>query len=388
MSHGRCITVAPVPLAVVIVVSCMYPVIAQAPATVAAPTDVDLTGGPLAVTTRLPENPQQQPPPTSAAPPEPQYPVITFGTLTYLQYDAELKNRDTFNAFDITRGYINVFGDLAKNIKFRITPDVKRATDSSLSGSVAFRIKYAYVEFDNLTPNSWLRFGAHQTPWLDFEESINRYRAQGKMFSEREAIIPASADFGVGYLTRFPNNRGELQVGVYNGEGYDSSEMNKYKSLQGRLTFRPFPNDDRAKGLLISGFYDLGWYAKDQPRRHGIVMGSYDAKYLFTSVQWLAATERPAATTPADNDRKGYSGFLEVRQGMEGWAVFGRLDHLDQNIAVPDSTDRRMIAGVAYWLKWSKVRLGIMINDEDVRYDGGLKKPDENRIQAITHIQF
>lgn len=372
------------PAAVVIFVAGASGVMAQAPAPVSSqPTVVPVA------TTHSADDRQQLAPSAPAAPAaEPQYPVITFGTLTYLQYDGELKNRDNFNAFDITRGYINVFGDLAKNIKFRITPDVKRVTDSSLSGNVAFRIKYAFVEFDKLTPNSWLRFGAHQTPWLDFEESLNRYRAQGKMFAEREAIIPASADFGVGYLTRFPNNRGEIQVGVYNGEGFDSSEVNKYKSVQGRLTFRPFPRHDRAKGLLLSGFYDFGWYAKDQPRRHGIVMGGYDAKHLYASLQWVAATERPAAATLTDVDRKGYSGFLELRQGMEGWAAFGRLDHFDQNTAVPDSSDRRIIAGVAYWLKWSKVRLGIIVNDEDVRYERGVSKPDENRIQAITHIQF
>jgi hypothetical protein len=374
------------PVAPLICLLCARGTITPCQASVSSPP----IAGHITASSDSPEALEQQPSSVPAAPAsEPQYPVITFGTLTYLQYDEEIKNRDNFNAFDITRGYINVFGDLAKNIKFRITPDVRRVTDSSLAGSVALRIKYAFVEFDNLlTSNSWLRFGAHQTPWLDFEESINRYRAQGKMFSEREAIIPASADFGVGYLTHFPSNRGELQVGVYNGEGYDASEVNKYKSVQGRVTLRPFPQHDRAKGLLLSAFYDLGWYAKNQPRRHGIAMGSYCAQHLFASLQWLAATERPDATTPTAIDRKGYSGFLELRQGMEGWAVFGRFDHLDQNTVTPDSSDRRIIAGVAYWLKWSKVRLGIIINDEDVRYEAGLKKADENRIQAITHIQF
>jgi hypothetical protein len=45
-------------------------------------------------------------------------------------------------------------------------------------------VKYAFVELDNaLAARSWLRFGAHQTPWLDFEESIDRYRVQGTMFA-------------------------------------------------------------------------------------------------------------------------------------------------------------------------------------------------------------
>src|SRR5438093_5104194 len=214
--------------------------------------------------------PPTAPPPAAQPPPEPQYPVVTVGTLTYLQYDAELKNRDDFNAFDVTRGYINILGEVAKNVRFRITPDVKRITDGSLAGSLTFRIKYAYAELDNvLGEKSWLRFGVHQTPWLDFEESINRYRVQGMMFSEREPVIPGSADFGIGYFVPLPASYGEINVGVYNGEGYTKAENNKFKSLQGRGTLRPFPNGPVAKGLRLSGFYDYGWYSADHPRRHG-----------------------------------------------------------------------------------------------------------------------
>jgi len=79
-------------------------------------------------------------PPQPAAAPEPQYPRITIGTLTYLQYGAELKNRDAYNAFDVTRGYINVVGDLAKNVKFRLTPDLRRIADGTDGRLPAWRI--------------------------------------------------------------------------------------------------------------------------------------------------------------------------------------------------------------------------------------------------------
>src|SRR4051812_18404863 len=60
-----------------------------------------------------------QPPPPAA---EPDYPIIRIGVLSYVQYDAELKNRDAFNAFDLTRGYVNINGQLSKNVRFRLTP--------------------------------------------------------------------------------------------------------------------------------------------------------------------------------------------------------------------------------------------------------------------------
>jgi hypothetical protein len=327
-----------------------------------------------------------QPPPAPAEPPS--YPIVSVGVLSYLQYDAELKNRDGFNAFDLTRGYINITGDLAKNLKFRITPDVRRVTDGSLAGSLVFRIKYGFVEFDNLTPRSWLRFGVHQTPWLDFEESINRYRVQGPMFAEREGVIPGSGDFGVGYLTRFAGDYGEMQAGIYNGEGYTRAEANKAKSLQARVTIRPLPGAPLAKGLRLSGFYDLGWYDTGQPRRHGIVMASFEHPRFVGTAQWVTATEKPVRTAARDTDRRGYSAFAEVRQGLTGWAALARVDRFDPDTSVSRDVTDRTIAGAAYWLAWDKVRLGLVLNDENVSYGAARGLPGENRLLFQSHVQF
>lgn len=345
---------------------------------------VAMLTGALAPATAL----AQPPAPPPAPPPEPSYPVITVGTQTYLQYGAELENRDAFNSFDITRGYINIQGDLSKNVKFRITPDVRRITDSSLAGTVVLRLKYAFVQFDNLTPRSWLRFGLHQTPWLDFEQSINRYRVQGTMFSERENIIPGSSDFGAGYLGRFAGDYLEVNAGVYNGEGYTRAEGNKAKSVQGRLTVRPLPAAPLAKGLRVSAFYDLGWYDTGQPRRHGIVMGSFEHPRLVATAQWLTATEKPVGTAARETDRAGYSTFLEVRQGLQGWAGLVRFDRFDPDDRVAGDVTNRAIAGVAYWLLWDKVRLGLVVNDENVTYGRARALRDENRLLFQTHIQF
>jgi hypothetical protein len=339
----------------------------------------------VTATQARPQGEKATPPPS-----EPQYPTINVGTLTYLQYDAEMKNRDGYNAFDVTRGYINITGDLMKNVRFRITPDVKRATDGSSAGSLILRLKYGYAEFDNVgAKGSWLRFGLHQTPWIDFEEGINRYRVQGTMFTEREGIIPGSADFGAGYFTPLPGKYGEIQVGVYNGEGYTQTEANKYKSFQGRLTIRPFPNARVIRGLRFSGFHELGWYAAGHPRRHAVVMASFEHTNVVATAEWLSATESP--TPPpgnVDQQRRGYSTFLEVRQGLEGLAGFFRYDHFNPNTALTDNHDRRTIAGIAYWLKDQKVRIGLVFNDEDVRYGATRAKPDENRLLAQAHVQF
>jgi hypothetical protein len=326
-----------------------------------------------------------QPP---ASPAEPDYPIIRIGVLSYVQYDAELKNRDAFNAFDLTRGYVNINGQLSKNVRFRLTPDVRRVTDSSLAGTLVLRVKYAFVELDNVkAARSWVRFGAHQTPWLDFEESIDRYRVQGTMFSEREGLIPGSSDFGVGYFTPV-GKYVDIQTGVYNGEGYAQTDANKYKSAQGRLTLRPFAGRGVANGFRLSGFYSAGWYAADRPRRLGIVMGSFDHTHLVGTLQYLKATESPSAVAPRDIDRNGSSGFLEIRQGMNGWAALARLDLLDSDEALANNSQRRIIAGGAYWFVWPRSRVGLVVTNEQVHYDAAAVRPQENRLLVQTHVEF
>ncbi len=138
-------------------------------------------------------------------PPQPEYPIIRVGVLSYLQYAAETENRDGLNSFDVTRAYLNINAQVASRVRFRFTPDIRRITDGSLAGSLTLRVKYAFGQLDTLgQTGSWARFGLHQTPWLDFEESINRYRVQGTMFAEREGLIPGSGDFGASYFTPLP----------------------------------------------------------------------------------------------------------------------------------------------------------------------------------------
>jgi hypothetical protein len=343
---------------------------------------------------------QHTPEPAPAPPPaaEPAYPMIRVGVLSYLQYAAELENRDGYNAFDVTRAYANVNGQLSSNVRFRFTPDIRRFPDptGALGNSLVVRVKYAFAQFDHLGPaRSWARFGLHQSPWLDFEESINRYRVQGTVMAEREGLIPGSADFGASYFTPLPRGYGEIHGGVYNGEGFTQVEANKYKSLQGRLTIRPLPGRGAANGLRLSGFYNAGWYSRDRPRRLGIVMGSFEHRHVVATIQRVMGAENPLAPTGLCNglpcgefDRRGWSMFLEPRQGPTGWAGIARIDRYDPDADTADTSLRRVIVGAAYWLTWNTARLGLVATSERVHYDAGAARSDENRILLQTHVEF
>lgn len=320
--------------------------------------------------------------------PAPDYPIIRVGMVSYLQYNAELENRNGQNAFDVTRAYLNVNAQLARQVRFRFTPDIRRVTDGSLAGSLTVRVKYGFLQLDTPRTRGWVRLGLQQTPWLDFEESINRYRVQGTMFAEREGLIPGSADFGAGALAALPHGYGEVHGGVYNGEGFTQTDPNKYKSVQGRATIRPLPNRGLANGLRLSGFYNAGWYAADRPRRLGIVMASYEHPRLVATVTHVAATENPSATSSRDIDRSGSSAFVELRQGTRGWAALARLDSYDPDQSLTDNSLRRTIIGGAYWFVWPRSRVGLVGTNEQVHYSSRAGRPDEHRLLVQTHVEF
>ena len=55
---------------------------------------------------------------------------------------------------------------------------------------------------DWMTRGSWARLGMQQTPWVDFEEGIYRYRFQGTVFSERDGFL-SSSDVGASFHYNF-----------------------------------------------------------------------------------------------------------------------------------------------------------------------------------------
>src|SRR5438876_8703010 len=199
------------------------------------------------------------------------YPDFTY-TVNPSSVDAD-GNSFHLSQFNVTRSYINITGNISHLVAFRITPDIARETSSfsNISGSLEFRIKYAYMQLnldDWMTTGSYARFGIQQTPWLDFAEGVYRYRFQGTMFVEREGYF-ASADGGASFHYQLPSDYGDVHVGVFNGENYNKAEVNNEKAFQVRGTLRPFANPSTPAplhGITASVFYDADNYVKNGPR--------------------------------------------------------------------------------------------------------------------------
>ena len=310
------------------------------------------------------------------------YPVVSFGVVSFLGYSAELHESDGYNAFDVTRGYFNVQARLNDRVRVRFTPDVRPTTDATLDRNLALRLEYASLDAQ-VTDHVWVMFGLHETPWLTFEESLNRYRVLGPMFSERLGLIPGATDLGASI--RATRGRTELHVGVYNGEGYGRAEVDGYKSIDGRATLRPFAEDGVYGNVSISGFYQYGWYAKDRPRNVAIVMGSYENIHVAATAQYLSATDNPFIAR--DVERRGLSFFGEGRQGPTGWAGVGGVDFFVPDASNSGDSRRRYVFGGAHWSQVGRGRFGIVATLEQ-EYRTSNSQLLSRRLQAQTHIEF
>jgi hypothetical protein len=346
----------------------------------------------------LPSLARAQAPAAPAAPGD--EPSIRVGTTIYTDYSFTVEPQATDangqlyspNAFNLTRGYLNVTGQLSRLVAFRLTPDVARETGagSSLSGSLEFRVKYAFLQLnlDRWTgTGSWARLGVQQTPWLDFAENIYRYRFQGTMFAEREGYF-ASADTGASFHYNLPSGLGDVHAGVYNGENFNKAEVNDQKALMVRGTVRPFAKGPAAlRGLRGSVFVDADHYVAEAERRRLIGGLTYEHRLGNAGFEYLATSDRVRAVA-FPTDGRGYSVWVtpKLRARFEGLL---RVDHLKPDTRVA-AVRRRTIAGVAYWFPTRNGVSSALLVD----YDGQtfahhvVQPPAQRKIAVHALVQY
>jgi hypothetical protein len=277
--------------------------------------------------------------------------------------------------------------------------------NSVSSDSLVFRIKYAYGQFnfdDWMTRGSWARLGIQQTPWVDFEEGIYRYRFQGTVFPERIPLPTAmtSSDAGASFHYNFPSNYGDIHVGVYNGENYQRVEVNDQKALEFRGTVRPFATSlPVLRGLRAHLVYYNDHYASSDERKRVMGNVTFEHQYLNAGFDYLSAKDQTLATA-TDASSKGYSIWATPRLPKadgSSWEALLRYDHFTPNTATTpapastspapgvtvwnDQRQKRTIAGIAYWFPHQgNVSTAVLID-----YDGqSFKNITTAPVHAVT----
>ena len=241
--------------------------------------------------------------------------------------------------------------------------------------SLVFRIKYAYAQFnldDWMTRGSWARLGIQQTPWVDFEEGIYRYRFQGTVFAERIPLptTMTSSDAGVSFHYNLPSNYGDIHVGVYNGENYQRVELNDQKALEFRGTLRPFAHEPAGAARASRRISSTTTITTPATTSASALMGNvtFEHQYVNAGFDYLDAKDQTLATA-TDVESHGYSIWATPRLPLARRLVVGSaaaLRPLDAEHARPrsapastspdarrhafnDQNQNRTIAGVAYW---------------------------------------
>jgi hypothetical protein len=310
------------------------------------------------------------------------------------------------NSFNLSRAYINVTGQISHWVSFRITPDITRQNVSgsgvtlNTNNSLVFRLKYAYgqINFDDFTTHgSWLRIGTQQTPYVDFEEGVYRYRFQGTIFVDREGFL-SSSDFGASVHWNIPMNYGDVHVGVYNGETYSGAEVNNQKAFQARVTIRPAPGVPIVRGLRITGFYDGDHYETDAERKRAAAMLSFENPWVNAGFDYLDAKDRTSRLKTFSTHATGWSAWVTPRTpiGVEALLRYDEIKpNKDNNTVDPNGKKKRFIGGVSYWFPVTKagIAAAVLLDYENVKYDGFAagnvnNKPEEKRYAVHTLFNF
>jgi hypothetical protein len=349
--------------------------------------------------------------PASGYTPPDDTPSIKVGTTIFTGYtyqdeptalDAD-GNTVNPSSWDLNRAYINVTGNISHRVSFRVTPDVTRLSttvtggapgekvSTSADGSLIFRLKYAYGQFnldEAWSKGSWVRLGQHHTPYVDWEEQIYRYRFQGQIFMEREGFL-SSADVGLSTHYNFPGNYGDVHVGYYNGDTYSKAEPNDQKAIQIRASLRPAPEVAVLKGLRLTAFYDADNYIKSDPRNRLIYAATFEHKYVNAGFEHLNSTDQPTGASGLIR-AEGYS-IWATPKSPKGWEGLLRYDHLKPNTDNPDIRARKIV-GVAYWFKSQQApaTAALLLDYENVTRDSGLvnaTNPAEEKRYAL-HALF
>src|SRR5574338_549044 len=264
-------------------------------------------------------------------------PQVKVGGVVYAQYLYQLGDTAAHgNNFDVTRAYVNVTGALGEKVGVRVTSDLYRVAD----GSLALRLKYAYATYTPKGSPLTFKLGEMQTPWLDYEETLWDYRMQGTTPLDRAGYL-TSSDLGVGVDGSWSGDAINMQVGLYNGEGYSKTPGDQRKDVAGRVSARLLATDDgsRTGGVRVTAFGQYG-----TPTGGG-----------------LRVTNQP-------------------------FAIIARVDDLDPDTDAANNRQTRLIGGVS-WQASPNLRL--LADIDHVSYEGGAPSPAAyaTRTQGLVQAQ-
>ena len=266
---------------------------------------------------------------------------------------------------------------MSSKLDIRYTQDITLDKEGSDAGNIEIRMKYLYLKLkpfdEGLLKNTFAEIGLVHRPYVDFEQKINTYRAKDKMFIEKAGIVN-TADFGIqieGLLgaklskeqqakvgEHHAGTYGSFSVGLYNGGGYHAIEYNKNKTIEGRISVRPLPENITGLQFTYSGVYGKGNTNTNTDFLMSLFAVSYESPFFVLFSQYFFGKGDykgmyiDDAGFPASAE--GYSIFAECKIPKTSFALFGRYDRVNSNQQL-DYFSSGYFGGLSYRFLKSKV---------------------------------
>ncbi len=265
---------------------------------------------------------------------------VVFSDYAYTvgNHDAEAKG---LNEFTIRRVYLTFETNLTQNFKMRFRLESahnKFGTDQKINPFV----KQAYLEWTGLIRAHALYFGISETNAFKNSESYWGYRSIEKTIMDLNNIS-SSADMGVAVKGNLGNYLHHWLT-VFNGTGYGSSEVDKYKKIGYDFWVTP------AEGLIFEAYVDYEKqdadngtfkYAHDyfQGSSYSTVKGfvGYKAKTFSVGAEAFVRSNKESGSSDAlgtkrvDVKKQGFSIFSSLATPIAGSKLFLRYDSFDPN---------------------------------------------------------
>ncbi len=208
------------------------------------------------------------------------YTKTGFGPQFLTQINQPGPDNNSYNTFEISRAYINLFYSPNDAVTFRLTPNIYRqigaasaskvgkvsAIGANTDGELAFRLKYAYVDFNKLFADSEafkkgkLTVGQQQNPLVDWEENLYGFRWVSLVPWNYLSLSSAQTGISLHGPIEF-NGKQYLDygIGVFTQASFRQLEQSEKKQAMVRLTVYPFGAKSNYDGLGFTGFYDYGY---------------------------------------------------------------------------------------------------------------------------------
>ena len=235
--------------------------------------------------------------------------------------------------------------------------------------------------------------GIQQTPWVDFDEGIYRYRFQGTTFAERLPLLTTmtSADAGVSFHYNLPSNYGDFHVGLYNGENYQRVELNNDKAFEFRGSIRPFATQKPVlRGIRAHLVYYNDAYVASDVRERTMGNVTFEHPYINAEFDYLNAKDKTLAVDLATADqlapRVPADRLVVAESGIESPADIARLRRAGAvaflvGAIAERSEQNRWIYGVAHWFPHQgAVTTAIMLDYDGQQFNNIVTAP----VHAVT----